>query len=77
MTLIRLRGGLGGRAQTLPCSPAAFLVPYLVSKAQTQNERQPGSLGLSLIEKLPGHSWLLGTFHFTFIYYYIFKDAEI
>ena len=35
VTLIRLRGGLRGMAQTLPGSPAAFLAPYLVSQVQT------------------------------------------
>lgn len=34
-TLIRLRGGLRGMAQTLLCSPAAFLAPYVVFQVQT------------------------------------------
>lgn len=76
---MRLRGVLGGMAQTLPCSPAAFLAPCLVSQAQTWSELVPVWLtgGFSLIENFPGHLWLLGTFHLTLIYYYIFKDAEI
>lgn len=77
VTLIRLRDGLGGMTQTLPCSPAAFLAPSLVFQVQTQHRCQPGSLGLLLIENFPGHFWLLGLFHFTLTYYYIFKDTEI
>lgn len=41
VTLIRLRDVLGGMAQTLPFSLAAFLAPYLVSQAQTRSELVP------------------------------------
>lgn len=70
VTLIRLRGGLGGMAQLSCC------VSGPISGVSSPNS-QPGSLGLLLIENFPGHFWLLGLFHFTSTYYYIFKDTEI
>lgn len=51
------------------------LVSFLVSQTQTQSELVPA--WLSLIENFPGHFQLLGTFQFTLIYYYIFKDTEM
>ena len=35
---------LGGKAQIPPCSPAAFLAPFLVSEVQTQSEQVPAWL---------------------------------
>lgn len=44
VTLIRLRDGLRGMVQTLPCSPAAFLALSLVFQVQTQLARVPAWL---------------------------------